>query len=422
MHRVKWVKAGMILIVLFCFSPSSLRWAVAADEEAFHVPAEFEPHDFVWIVWTDEYYRAGEPTDRVVLRIIKALAPFVRIKLVVESRTQWRKVKRILGKHGISGKRVAYLIVPRNDRWIRDSGPIFLKGDRGRLKIADFNYNAYGELPTSDTYSKQVERLDRAIARQLRLPTVKTDLVSEGGGREFNGKGTLIVVESVELQRNPHKSKEEIERELLRVLGQKKVIWLKNGPAEDDKSSRGSLPGKIFTTTLTGGHIDEFCRFADANTILLAEASAEERDASPISRISYERLEESYRILSAATDQDGKPFTILRVPAADHLLARYKAAQHDVAYFRGIKAGDTIRYLLAASYLNFLVSNGVVLMPAYWKAGRPESIRAKDEKARRALQEAFPGRKIVPLDVEDVNHGGGGIHCITQQQPTVGNR
>ena len=93
-----------------------------------------------------------------------------------------------------------------------------------------------------------------------------------------------------------------------------------------------------------------------------------------------------------------------------------------MAYFRGIKAGDTIRYLLAASYLNFLVSNGVVLMPAYWKAGRPESIRAKDEKARRALQEAFPGRKIVPLDVEDVNHGGGGIHCITQQQPAMDGR
>jgi len=179
------------------------------------------------------------------------------------------------------------------------------------------------------------------------------------------------------------------------------------------------LPGNIYTATVTGGHIDEFCRFVDSNTILLAEVSAEERDSNSISRISYERLEENYKILCEATDQDGKPLRIIRVPVANHITAEYKP-KRDAQYFGGAKAGDTIKYMLTASYLNFLVTNGVVLVQSYWKEGRPASTKSKDEKAKRILQEAFPDRKIVQINAEDVNHGGGGIHCITQQQPAAG--
>jgi agmatine deiminase len=148
--------------------------------------------------------------------------------------------------------------------------------------------------------------------------------------------------------------------------------------------------------------------------------SAAERDSNPISRISYERLEENYAILRQATDQDGKPFRIIRVPVANHITAEYTAKAEDPQYFAGVKKGDRIKYLLSASYLNFLVTNGVVLLQSYWKAGRPVSTKEKDETAKRILEEAFPDRKIVQINAEDVNHGGGGIHCITQQQPAAG--
>jgi agmatine deiminase len=420
--KVFITKTFYLLLVLLCLSPYlSHQTAATTNDELFSFPAEFERHEFVWVTWTSEVYMSGKPTDKVVVQIIKELYPFVTIKLVVESQPQLIKVKRILKENNIPDEQVSFIIIPNNNRWMRDIGPIFLKGDKGNLKIVDFNYNFYGELPTSHPYSKEVERIDRVIAHKLRLSTIKSKLVSEGGDREFNGKGTMMAVEAVELQRNPGKTRDEIEKELLRVLGQKKMIWLKKGPAEDDKSSRGPLPGNIYTSTVTGGHIDEFCRFVDSNTILLAEVSAEERDANPISKISYARLEENYRTLCEATDQNGKPFRIVRVPVANHIIGEYKAKKGDSQYYGGIKAGDQMKYLLAASYLNFLVTNGVVLVQSYWKEGRPASTKAKDETARRILQEAFPDRKIVQIFAEDVNHGGGGIHCITQQQPTTGN-
>jgi len=423
MKRIKLVitKITTLLIISLCLFPHlSHQTAATTNDEVFSFPAEFERHEFVWVTWTDEVYMSGKPTDKVVLKIIEELSPFVKIRLIVESQPQLIKVKRILKKNDIPDEQITFLIVPKNNRWMRDMGPIFLRSDKGNLKIVDFNYSFYGELPISHPYSRQVERIDRFIAQKLRLSTIKTNLVSEGGDREFNGKGTMIAVEAVEMQRNPDKTRDEIEKELLRVLGQKKAIWLRKGPAEDDKSSRGPLPGDIYTATVTGGHIDEFCRFVDSNTILLAEVSAEERDSNPISRISYERLEENYKILSEATDQDGKPFRIIRVPVADHIRAEYKAKKEDLRYFGGTKTGDTIKYILAASYLNFLVTNGVVLVQSYWKEGRPASTKSKDEKAKRILQEAFPNRKVVQVNAEDVNHGGGGIHCITQQQPAAG--
>jgi agmatine deiminase len=414
-------RVALLFVVLLSPSPLTLHQSAAAtNEEEFVFPAEFERHEFVWVTWTDEAYCAGKPTDGVVLQIIKEISPFVKIRLVVKSRGQLITVKKILREHGISGRQVDYVVIPRNDRWLRDMGPIFVKSNKGNLKIVDFNYSFYGELPTSHPYSKQIERVDRLIAHHLRLPVIKSSLVSEGGDRESNGRGTMMVVEAVELQRNPDKTREEIEKELLRTLGQKKIIWLKKGPAEDDKSTNGPLPGNIYTATVTGGHIDEFCRFVDPHTILLAEVSPEERDSNPISRISYERLEENYRILREAKDQDGKPFRIIRVPAANHIVTEYKATKEDANFFKGARPGETVKYILAASYLNFFVTNGVVLLQSYWKEGRPESTRIKDEKAGKILQEAFPDRRIVRINAEDVNHGGGGIHCITQQQPARG--
>ena len=249
---------------------------------------------------------------------------------------------------------------------------------------------------------------------------IKTDIVSEGGDREFNGKGTMMVNEAVELQRNPGMTRAQVEQGLLQILGQKKLIWLKRGVAEDDSARYGALYGNVYPGG-TGGHMDEFCRFADAHTILLAEVSPSERNADPISRMNYERMEENYKILKRATDQDGKKFKIVRVPVVDLIYDEFVVKEDAaISYFHGSKAGDKIKVPLAASYLNFFISNGVVLTPAYWQEGRPQSMKTKDEAVKHILQRVFPDRKIVQIHSENFNYGGGGMHCATQQQPAIG--
>jgi agmatine deiminase len=387
-------------------------------------PAEFEKHEAVWLSAIDEKYFAGRSRLGPVTEIIKMLKPYVKLKVTVESKEKLNMFKELLRKKHIDDSHVKYYIFPYplTDPWLRDQGPIFVRNPEGKLKIVDFGYSFYGEsdIEPQPQFIEGVESIDREIAKKEQLPTIESKLTSEGGNRDFNGRGTMIAFEVTELDRNPGLTKEEIEKELMRILGQKKMIWLKRSIADEDKCSDGPIIDDIYSVTITGGHIDEVCRFVGPNTVLLAQVNEEERDSDPIMRISYERLEENYRILKEATDQDGKPFKIIRIPVADPILAKYTPKdKNDYAlrYFKGAEIGKPVKYLLAASYLNFLVTNGVVLGAKYWKEGRPESIKKKDEEAKRILQAVFPDRDIIQIDAEAFNHGGGGIHCNTQQEP-----
>ena len=284
-------------------------------------------------------------------------------------------------------------------RNLRDPGPVFLKSNKGNLMIADMKWNFYGDTSSnSRRAAKRIDTVDQYVATKLNLPIRTSTMVSEGGAREFNGKGTMMVVEYTEMHRNKGWRRDSIEKELLRMFGQKKVIWLKQGLAEDDPGKTFTLAsGKVSTTGCN--HVDEFVRFASSNTVLLAEVTKEESLRDSIQKISFERLEANYQLLKAATDQDGKPFNIIRVPVPELIV--------------GPDGG-----VFATSYLNFLITNGLILMSSYWKPGRPEIMKQKDEQARNILERAFPGRKIIAINVEHFNAGGGGIHCATQQQPT----
>ncbi|HEY2800872.1 MAG TPA: agmatine deiminase family protein [Chthoniobacterales bacterium] len=199
------------------------------------------------------------------------------------------------------------------------------------------------------------------------------------------------------------------------------MIWLKQGIAEDDLAGKGPLAGNLYPTGDTGGHVDEFCRFASADTILLATVSPEERDSDPVMRISYDRMEESYRILQAAIDQDGHKLKIIRVPVADRISLTKTLTANDkgeLAFF-ATKPGQPLTALVAASYLNFFVSNDVVLVPAYGKESQPASTKGKDAKVKQIFQRVFPTRTIIPIQSEDLHYGGGGMHCATQEQPTA---
>jgi len=366
------------------------------------------------------------------MNIIEELAPYVKVSLGAQDEREIEKIEQTLKENNIPDQHVTYYVVPHNDIWTRDMGPIFLKSNTGKLAIVDFNFNVWGYEDASSQGSKVEERVDRIIGNLLKLPTIKTNLISEGGNREFNGKGTLMVTEAVELQRNPNMTRDEIENEFKRLFNVTKVIWLKKGLYEDDLTFMGPLPGRdgeknVYTVITTGGHIDIYARFANPNTILLAEVSKEEAAKDPIAKVNRERIEENYQILKSATDQDGNPFNIVRIPLPDLIFDTLAPGDGVYDYIKNLKYlngstfpdGEEIKVVLATSYLNFLVTNGVVLGSSYWLPGRPESMKIKDAQAKQILESVFPDREIILINTENINIGGGGIHCITQQQPAL---
>jgi len=417
---MKLVRLAAVFIALALAAGDTAFSAEVRGPEIFTYPAEFEPQSAVWLGAV--LRQNGQDDLPVLVEMVRTLAPHVALYLVSPDVAQQQKLKVALNKAGIDRRGIRYEIVSSSPtRWYRDIGPIFLKGNRGHLKVVDFDFNCYGDCETGSAEAKKKEGIDREIAAMLHLAVLHTKLVSEGGDRDVNGRGTMMAVEAVEMQRNPHLTRSEIEHQLLRVLGQKKMIWLKRGVAgDDDAQQQGKVAGNVYAAG-SGGHLDEMAHFTDPHTILLEEVTPQEGDSDPVLRVSFGRLEENYRILKSATDQDGHLFRIVRMPAADpiYLTYTFKPGDSGLSFFRGSKAGVPIRVILPASYMNFVISNGVVLVSAYWRPGRPESTRRKDEAARRILQRLFADRRVVQIHDEPIHYGGGGMHCATQQQPAL---
>ena len=355
----------------------------------YTLPGEFEKQQAVWLQWPSAIYEATDhPVSPVMVAVIKALAPHVRVNLMVSTAAEIKAIGGRLTAGGFNGRNLTYYLIPHQSIWARDVGPVFVKDNQNRLRVADFGFNNYSR-DGDPQYIKTEGQVHRLVAAHLGLPLIGTPLISEGGGIESNGKGTLMVTASVALKRNPGLSKQQVEAEYKRVLGVKKVIWLNQGLAEDDR--------------ITSGHINEIARFAGPHTVLLAQVLPGDRQASWWAEESYRRLEENYRILSGATDQDGKPLRIIRIPMPPGLYA-------------ATTPGGS---LPVRSYLNYALTNGAVLMPVYWRPGRPEELRKTEQQVQNTLRAVFPGREVIGLDVESVNLWGGGLHCITQHMPAV---
>jgi agmatine deiminase len=401
---------------------TNLTQAQNVKDEEFRFPAEFEKHEAIWMAWRVPPTDRGLVKAETLFQIINAIDDYVKIHLIIDHDSVSHMLHSEFKKRGINESQVQMFVFPNPYSNVRDPGPVFLKSDKGNLMIADMKWNFYGGA--SSNFSPAVIRIDtidQYVAGKLNLPVRISSLASEGGNREFNGKGTMMAVEYSEMHRNKGWSRDSIEKELLRMFGQKRIIWLKQGTAEDD-------PGKTFVlssgkvSTIGCNHIDEFARFASPTTILLAEVTKEESLRDEVHRISYGRLEENYRILKQAKDQDGKPFNIIRVPVPEMITHPRTVNRSDSAIIKDNNLppeGGTVIAFIASSYLNFLITNRMIVMAAYWKPGRPEIMRQKDEQAKTIIERAFPGRKVVALNVEVLNRGGGGIHCATQQQPAT---
>ncbi|MCF8044057.1 MAG: agmatine deiminase family protein [Desulfarculaceae bacterium] len=383
--------------------------------------------------WLSKEYVKGYKTDPVLLEMARELASRLKLRVCVPDEAQKRHVQALLAKGKVNLDNVTFYTVPFTMLYWRDFGPIFTVDQAGNKSIADFNFNCWGYFPLHDTQARMMERIDRTVARDLKIPSRMTRLVSEGGDREFNGKGTLLVTESCEFQRNPNLSRQDIEAELKRTLGVTNIIWLKQGTVDDDPYNTSTLPGPggkgvAYRSAAANNHMDEYCRFVAPDTILLAEVSQEEAAQGPVEKENRRRMEENRAILQKAKDQDGKPFKIVRIPMPQTLY--FTAQPSDEAYYSlaaypayrdgtSFPLGHPVTIVPAQSYCNFLISNGLVLAQKYWQPGMPLLAKEKDLAAQKILQGLFPNRKVVAVNTLAINFGGGGIHCSTQQEPAT---
>ncbi|MFW6157505.1 MAG: agmatine deiminase family protein [Balneolaceae bacterium] len=333
------------------------------------LPAEWHPHSATLMHWPSN--RETWPAERlplvekVYLEIIEVLHLYEPIHLVVENKGVYDRVMELIEKRAIDLNRIIFHIQPINDVWARDCGPIFVRRNQAgneEYAIIDWEYNAWGgKYPPFDSDN----RIPEYIASKFGIRRFKPGVVLEGGSIETNGRRVLLTTESVLLNpnRNPGMNRQEIEQKLKEYLGVEEIIWLKEGLAGDD----------------TDGHIDDLARFVREDTIL-AVTTDDPKD------LNYSALQENLDILHKTR------FNIATLP-----LPQTKIEGTTV---------DGSEYV-PASYANFYIANGVVLVPLY--------DNRFDQLAMDLFARFFPEREVAGIHCSDLVWGQGSIHCITQQ-------
>jgi agmatine deiminase len=262
------------------------------------------------------------------------------------------------------GPSIQVVSLPIDDSWLRDSAPTFLVHRDGSRAAAAFTFNAWGgKYHPHDRDAT----LGSRIAEVLGLPVHTSQLVVEGGGFLSDGEGTLITAETCILNanRNPDWTRAEADAELRAMLGVQKVIW---------------LPGDV-TDTETDGHVDGYLAYVKPATVL-CEVVADPADPR------HAIMAENRRVLESETDARGRRFNLIPIPEAPR---------------------SAVPEGICRSYVNFYIANGAIIAPAYGIA--------EDEAVAGILRLAYPDRSVVPVALRDLFRGGGGIHCITQQEP-----
>jgi agmatine deiminase len=339
------------------------------------MPAEWEPHDATWLAWPhykDDWPGKFEPIPWVYAEIIRHLARHERVELIVNDAASEKRARKTLTLANALSDNIHFHRWPTDRVWTRDSGCTFVT-DAGRLSAIKWRFNAWAKYPNW----KRDEKIGSLMAKASKAPEVrpmfgKQRVVLEGGSIDVNGHGTLLTTEECLLskvqQRNPAMKRKDYERLFADHLGIKKVIWLGSGIAGDD----------------THGHVDDITRFVSLDTVVTAVES-DPADAN------YEPLRENIRRLRGATNQDGRSLSIVELPMPAPVV------------FEGRR--------LPASYGNFYIANGLVLVPVF---NDPN-----DRVALDILADLFPDREVVGIYSGDLIWGFGAMHCMTQQQPAV---
>ncbi len=333
--------------------------------------AEWEPHEATWLAWphNEETWPGKLPeVEEIYLQMMEALLPQEKVCLLVKDEAMRERVDGRLRKRGGDSKHLVSYPLPTIDAWIRDYGPNFILRSSGSLRetaYVHWGFNAWG-----GKYGRHAkdEGVPEALEPTLGMPVFRPGLVLEGGSIDTNGKGTCLTTKQCLLNpnRNPGRSQEEIEQALRDFLGLTHFLWLGEGIEGDD----------------TDGHVDDIARFVNPTTVVTAvEKDGSDRNG-PVLRKNLKRLQN-------AVDEGGRRLTVVPLPMPGRLEAPGRR--------------------LPASYLNFYIANGVVLVPIFG--------HKNDEAALKTLTEIFPKRRVIGIRSEALVLGMGGIHCVTHEQP-----
>lgn len=423
MKNILWKRICRIPKIPFIALLSMLlTGAGSASASEYKFPAEWEQQSAVWQAWYE--YPTIPGMHDVTAQIIEVLqnVAHVKVELIVKPQEKSQAISFLQG-YNVNINAISFREYENLYIFTRDLGPAFVKNSAGQGKVQNFAWNFYGV--GNNVYEKlAIGYLDRDMAQKLNLPTIDSDIVAEGGGYEVNGAGVMMAFKDMALHRNPGKTIQEIEQEILRVYGYQKMIWIDRSPVSDTLVVGTPVVENYFTYG-ANGHVDEAVRFVSANTILVGQISQEARNSNALEALDYEILEEAAATLAAATDINGQPFNIIRVPMPnleDHWYERLIVPGDDAYDFYkglGYDDGDTVTEVPAVSYLNFLITNNVVISAKYWQPGMPQRVKDLDRQSKEILQARFPGRQVVQINPTAINWMGGGMHCITQQQPVL---
>lgn len=329
------------------------------------MPAEWEPHEATWIAWPHErtdWPGKFEAIPWIYGEIVRRLARVERVRILVQDEELRESSRAVLEQCGVPLHQVDYFVTPTDRSWTRDFCPIFVQRPGG-IAVTNWLFNGWAKY---DNWTAD-NAVPPFVAQSLGVPQFDPGIVLEGGSIDVNGAGALLTTEECLLSpvqaRNPALSREQIEQALADYLGANRVLWLKNGIAGDD----------------THGHIDDLARFVNADTIV----TVVEEDPG---EINFEPTQENLRILRGLGD-----YRIVTLPMPEPVT------------FAGQR--------LPASYANFYIANGTVLVPVL---NDPN-----DRAALNILAEMFPDRQVVGIACTDLLLGLGTLHCMTQQQPAI---
>lgn len=331
-----------------------------AREAGFRMPAEWEPHERCWMQWPDRsdfIWDDIQETQQAYARVAQTVRRFEPLTMIV-SPTSLEHAQAKCGED------IDYLVMALDDSWARDSGPNFVKQDN-KLAASIFHFAAWGG---KYTHFRNDAAVGHRVAEYLGIPTFTSNVFMEGGGINVDGEGTILTSESciLNVNRNPGLTKAEAEQILCESLGGEKVIWVPGDP--DDLE--------------TDGHIDGVACFVRPGVVLCEIGSPDHPQRC-------EDLHKNLSALEAVTDAAGRKLEIITIAEA--------------------RDADATSDRFCRSYINFYIANGGIVFPSYGIAA--------DEIAVETVQSAFPDHEIATVDISHIAEGGGGIHCITQQQP-----
>jgi agmatine deiminase len=350
--------------------------------EGFAMPAEWASQQAVWMIWpyrTDNWRSNGRPAQLAFANVAAAIATKTPVFMAVPA-------AEMANAREVMPAQITLVEMESDDAWMRDTGPTIVVNPQGERLAIDWTFNAWGGF-NGGLYSSW-ER-DQLVARQVanyqHIPYVSTDLVLEGGSIHVDGEGTLLTTAECLLNpnRNPDLSKADIEAQLQKYLGVKQFIWLEEGVFNDE----------------TDGHIDNMCCFVRPGEVAL-HWTDDEQDPQ------YARSAAALKVLEASKDAKGRSLKIWKMPSPPVMHA---TAEETIGVLPGTAIERVEGNRLAASYVNYLISNNHIIFPL---------LDARTDKLAEAMfAQMYPDYKITGIPAREILLGGGNIHCITQQIP-----